>query len=207
MLRNGDPSIRTLRATIELCTVIGCGKPHDARGLCSAHVTSLRRHGSAIAPRARGRIVDGNKICRDCAEDLPLSEFYPVAKSWNSRCKPCLAIQRKAYRDSRPDIVRAQSRASAAKRPLQRRDAARKRRATLREVTVEDVESMAVYDRDGWACGICEIGIPRVTVWPHPLSPSLDHITAISRGGHHSYSNTQAAHLACNMSKGARIPA
>lgn len=202
-LRNGDPLIRTQRVFITVCTIDGCNKPHDAKGLCTAHITHLRRHGST-ARRKPGSVVDGKKICADCREEFPVSNFYPVGKSLNARCIPCAGARAKAYRQSRLAIVREQARDAAARRPLQRRDAARKRRALIRDASVEDVESMAVYDRDGWTCGICSEDIPRVTIWPHPLSPSLDHIQAISNGGNHSYSNTQASHLACNMSKGAR---
>lgn len=205
--RNGDPLVKTLREITARCTITDCGKPHDALGLCAAHITNLRRHGNPILPRRSSEVVDGKKICRGCKEDLPTSSFHRRGDSWVARCKPCQSAHTKAYRDSRPEIIREQARISAAKRPLQRRDTARKRRAALRLVKVEDVESIAVFDRDRWQCGICETAIPRVTVWPHPLSPSLDHILAISLGGAHSYSNTQAAHLACNMSKGARIPA
>lgn len=202
-LRNGDPLVRTQRTFIAECTMDGCDKPHDAKGLCSAHITMLRRHGTTTK-RKRGSVVDGRKICAECAEEFPISNFYTVGKSLNSRCIPCYSAKVKAYRESRIEIVRAQGRASAALRAPARRDAAKKRRALVRQVTVEDVSSIAVYDRDQWTCGICNEDIPRVTIWPHPLSPSLDHIQALSLGGDHSYSNTQASHLVCNMSKGAR---
>lgn len=204
LLRNGDPNIRTQRVIIERCTFGRCDKPHDAKGLCTAHLTNLRRHGEP-QPRKRGEVVDGHKICADCGDDRPVSDFYVMGGSPQARCKPCSAIKTKAYRQSRIDTVREQSRLSAAKRPLQRRDAARKRRAALRAATVEDVSSIAVMERGGWVCGICRNGIPRVTLWPHPQSPSLDHIVALARGGDHSYANTQPAHLACNMSKGDRM--
>lgn len=204
--RNGDPLTLNPRKVINFCTIPSCGKPHDARGLCSAHVTNLRRHGTPT-PRKNYEVVDGKKICLGCGADLPLTNFHRRLNHWAVRCKPCQSAWAKAYRDTRPEIIRAQARASAAKRPLQRRDAARKRRAALRLAAVEDVSSLAVYDRDKWECGICSQSIPRVVIWPHPLSPSLDHILALSAGGDHSYSNTQASHLACNMSKGARLSA
>lgn len=206
-LRNGDPLVRTMRKITETCTIPGCGKPHDALGLCSAHITHLRRHGSPTPPRRAHEVVDDKRVCLGCKESLPTSKFHRRKDSFAARCKPCQSAYAKAYRDARPELIREQARASAAKRPHQRRDSARKRRAALRLVKVEAVSAMAVFDRDGWACGICGGDIPRVTIWPHPLSPSLDHIQAISRGGDHSYSNTQASHLVCNMSKGDRIAA
>lgn len=204
--RNGDPLIRTLRKVTTTCTVPECEKPHDAKGLCAAHITMLRRHG-VVSRRKPGSVVDGRKICAGCQEEFPVSNFYPVRRSLNARCIPCSSAKAKAYRESRIEIVRAQARAAGDRRALERRDTAKKRRALLRSVTVEDVNSLAVFDRDGWVCGICDTAIPRVTLWPHPLSRSLDHIQAISTGGAHSYANTQASHLVCNMSKGARVAA
>lgn len=202
--RNGDPLIKTLRQVTLTCTVDGCVKPHDAKGLCTAHITNLRRHGAPTRRRQQGEILDGKKICAGCQLDLSLGEFHLRLEARASRCKKCRAVYSKAHRESRIDITRQQARESAARRPHQRRDAARKRRAAIRSVHVEDVSSIEVHDRDGWICGICQQAIPRVTVWPHPLSPSLDHVIPVSLGGQHSYSNTQASHLVCNMSKGAR---
>lgn len=201
--RHGDPLAIVKRVVTLTCTLPDCEKPHDARGLCSAHLTNLRRHGMA-APRKKGSVVNGCKICADCAKDLPVTDFYTAGASPQPRCKQCAAIRARQYRESRIDLVREQARRSAAKRPLARRDAARKRRAAVRAASVENVQSMTVFDRDAWICGICNESIPRVTIWPHPQSPSLDHAVPISMGGAHSYSNTQASHLACNMSKGAR---
>lgn len=36
------------------------------------------------------------------------------------------------------------------------------------------------------------------------MGASLDHIIPLSRGGHHTADNVQAAHLACNHRKGAK---
>jgi 5-methylcytosine-specific restriction endonuclease McrA len=59
-----------------------------------------------------------------------------------------------------------------------------------------------VYERDGWTCGICLKRINKRAKYPNPLSPSLDHIIPMSRGGGHQYVNVQAAHLRCNIEKG-----
>lgn len=201
--RNGDPLIKTQRTIISECSIPECGKPHDAQGLCSAHITNLRRHGEP-SPRKKGSVVGGRKLCADCKQDLPVSSFYTAgAHRFQARCKECAAARAKSYRESRQEVVREQYRLSAAKRVQPRRDAARKRRAAIRLAAVEDVVSIEVYDRALWVCGICGCGIPRVTIWPHPESASLDHVIPISLGGAHSYANTQPAHLVCNMRKGA----
>ena len=201
-LRNGDPAVRTKRVVTEQCSVPECGKPHDAQGLCSAHVTNLRRHGAPTI-RKRGEVVNGKKICSMCNVDLPVSAFGKRRDQLTPSCKACSRAYRIARYETDIEASRAANREASAKYARQRRDAARKRRARVRLVTVEDVSSIQVFDRDRWTCGICGDPIPRVTRWPHPLSPSLDHRIPLANGGEHSYANTQASHLACNMRKGA----
>jgi 5-methylcytosine-specific restriction endonuclease McrA len=61
-----------------------------------------------------------------------------------------------------------------------------------------------IYVRDGWLCGICGHAIDPDLRWPDPMSVSLDHVVALANGGDHSAANLQAAHLVCNIRKGAR---
>jgi 5-methylcytosine-specific restriction endonuclease McrA len=63
-----------------------------------------------------------------------------------------------------------------------------------------------VVERDLGVCQIC--GDPMGTeVWPHPLSPSLDHVVPLAAGGSHTLANVQLAHLGCNLQKGTAIAA
>lgn len=75
---------------------------------------------------------------------------------------------------------------------------------------VEHFTSREVFERDGWICGICHEPIDRDAVWPAPGSASLDHVIPLRPPapwlpGTHTLDNAQAAHLACNMSKGNRL--
>src|SRR5258708_17941200 len=62
-----------------------------------------------------------------------------------------------------------------------------------------------IGDRDGWACGICQDTArlvdpsPRA---PRALSPSIDHIVAVSLGGPHARANARITHLWCNVDRG-----
>lgn len=82
---------------------------------------------------------------------------------------------------------------------------ARARTALIRGVTVEHFLHADVFDRDEWKCGICGDVIDRDLRYPDPRSVSLDHIVPLAAGGAHTKANTQAAHLCCNMSKGASV--
>ena len=57
-----------------------------------------------------------------------------------------------------------------------------------------------VWESQGGICGICL----------EPADPNdwhLDHRIPLSRGGEHSYANTQVSHPRCNLRKGNRMPA
>lgn len=89
--------------------------------------------------------------------------------------------------------------------PEKRRAALRrktqKRRAIRRGVDAEAVDRDVVGDRDRWRCGICRRKVDTTLAWPHPRSPSLDHIIPISENGPHTYANCRIAHLDCNMNR------
>ncbi len=101
------------------------------------------------------------------------------------------------YRASKPDARTAYTEA--------KRSADQRRRALKLGATVEKFESVEVFERDGWICGLCGDPVDKTLSWPHPQSASLDHVLPLSRGGPHSKANTQLAHLTCNVIKGARI--
>lgn len=78
------------------------------------------------------------------------------------------------------------------------------RRARMRGAEAEVVDRDRVGDRDGWKCGICHRRINRSLAYPHPRSPSLDHVIPISEGGPHTYANSRISHLSCNLARSNR---
>ena len=55
-------------------------------------------------------------------------------------------------------------------------------------------------------CGICGKQVDFKVKFPHPLSPCIDHIIPVSRGGHPSdMSNLQLAHMCCNRQKSDKL--
>jgi len=74
-----------------------------------------------------------------------------------------------------------------------------RREARKRNAFVEDVLLSVLLERDQDICGIC------ASPFLVGERPSVDHIIPLSKGGQHSYTNTQAAHLLCNIRKGARV--
>lgn len=77
-----------------------------------------------------------------------------------------------------------------------------KRKAKQRAVTVETVDPIKVFDRDGWRCQLCGVKTPKAKRGTYqPTAPELDHIVPIGKGGEHSYRNTQCACRQCNAAK------
>lgn len=80
-----------------------------------------------------------------------------------------------------------------------------KARATLYGADYKRFDKRSVFERDGWLCQLCDLPVDQSAAFPHPNSPSLDHIIPISLGGSHSPDNTQCSHLLCNQRKGNRM--
>lgn len=85
-----------------------------------------------------------------------------------------------------------------------RRDSKATRRARKRGAFVQPVGIAYVRRRDKDRCGICHQLVDVNAKAPAPLSPSIDHILPLSRGGSHEPRNVRLAHLICNSRRGAK---
>ena len=50
-------------------------------------------------------------------------------------------------------------------------------------------------------CGICGQPVDKSLKFPHPMSPTVDHIIPCAKGGSDDLDNLQLAHRACNRMK------
>lgn len=93
----------------------------------------------------------------------------------------------------------SKGRAETRRRNLRTKTA--RRRAAERDPNAEAIDRDEIGDRDGWRCGLCRQKVNRDLPYPHPRSPSLDHIEPLSLGGKHTRLNVQITHLGCNLAK------
>ena len=55
-------------------------------------------------------------------------------------------------------------------------------------------------------CAICGRPVDKSLRWPHPLSPTVDHIIPVNKGGHPSdIANLQLTHWTCNRQKSDKL--
>lgn len=87
-----------------------------------------------------------------------------------------------------------------------RRVAKGRRKARMKEVEYESVDPIKLCERDGWKCQICGIDTPKELRGTYRSNaPEVDHIIPVSKGGPHTYANTQCACKECNMLKSDNI--
>jgi HNH endonuclease len=119
-------------------------------------------------------------------------------RRWEEANREHLSALRRKYRanwsDEKKQSMKEYYRQYAKSHPEIYRENMHNRRAMIREAFVEKVETRILYERDNGICGICGNHVSLTDA-------SVDHIVPLSKGGAHSYDNTQISHLSCNQSK------
>jgi 5-methylcytosine-specific restriction endonuclease McrA len=151
--------------------------------LCATHHQRARKVGTFDQPWTRWR---EERNCAWCGDTFK----SPAHR--DTRCCS-FACSTKLWKRANPDSVRAHG-----------QDAKFKRRARLRQAPYESFTIADVRARYGDDCYLCGEPIDFRLKWPHPLSPSLDHVVPLARGGKHTLDNVAMTNLACNLRKHVR---
>jgi hypothetical protein len=83
-------------------------------------------------------------------------------------------------------------------------------RARHHGVQYQSVPVKQIYERDNYTCQIClkkclpKAMLSKQTGKIHPMSPTIDHIVPMCRGGDHVEANLQTACFRCNTAKGSK---
>lgn len=175
--RYGYTPTVTVTGTCDQCGKDWARKGRAGKGrFCSKHCSNIwhGRHPSLFI-----------KTCAECNR-----EYVGLAKSivCSKDCRQTRAIKaRNALYPPGPNL--AKNHAARAKR-----------------FNVEydyKVNRLGVLERDGWICQLCNEEISHTAIYPSAGYGSIDHVLPMSRGGGHVWNNVQAAHLGCNIAKGA----
>jgi len=206
--RTGSATTRKLGEVIggkRVCATCGVDTP---LGLMSPSKPSYCRvcvNTAAVARKMYRPVPKVTRSCTICAESF-------MGDKRNTKCcgAKCLAEYKRLQdiemsKRMPRDIANARNRAWYEANKDTAFAAKARYRARKIAAHVEDVRREIVFERDGFRCLICTEPLRMDVKAPHPLTPSIDHIVPLSRGGAHSYANIQSAHLACNVAKGARI--
>lgn len=133
------------------------------------------------------------------------SQIKAQRKAWRAANPKQRKAQTKKYREANREKLNIRKKtywkADFENNPEKYRKRNRTRRALKQTTQVESINEKEIYLRDGWICQHCKKKVNKKLKHPDPMSPSLDHIVPLSRGGTHTYSNVQLAHLTCNISK------
>jgi DNA-directed RNA polymerase subunit RPC12/RpoP len=124
-------------------------------------------------------------VCKYCGKTFQCSIFNQTPSYCSKKCA------RKAWADANPDK----------NRQMKARQRHMRRAMKYGNGSVEKINPIQIFKRDGWKCGICGKKVNPEFRFPHPLSPSLDHIIALASGGTHTWSNVQCSHFTCNCHK------
>lgn len=201
------------------CTVEGCKGKLRARGLCATHYNRTRsdRHrkrevpcAHCAAPLQKFPAAGRRSFCDYTCRDLYMMQHglgawgrrgallcdQPSWPGWMGKTCPIVSY----------DCTECRSRFFA--RPTKLRDQAAfcttrcrwafKRRSRR---SIKKAKRVAIFARDNYMCWLCDKPCDQVSPFPHPMSPTIDHITPRSKGGTDEPDNLACAHFICNSTR------
>jgi 5-methylcytosine-specific restriction endonuclease McrA len=160
---------------------------HSLANICSPECQERAR--SSPARQAQPGTVSGTRPAKSPPEP---ADVRPETCGIDVECRRCGKVLR--------DATGTRRYCSSTCRKAEQRG---RRREVLRRAHVEDVTMAELRRRDEDRCRICGEPVDFTKRPPDPSAATIDHVIALSRGGEHSYGNTQLAHLRCNTAKGA----
>jgi hypothetical protein len=123
-------------------------------------------------------------------------------KKWRDKNREKNNAIARLYYNANREIIHETQHKWAKSNPDKINEKKNRRRARKYNGTVEIFRNVDIFERDKWICQLCKKKVNKRLKAPHPLSPSLDHIVPLSKGGSHERKNVQLVHLLCNSKAG-----
>lgn len=178
-----------------VCSLKACVCKH-----CGAEFSAVKKAASLCSNLCKSRYYQARRnygrTCVECGKEFksPFSRAACCSKACvSARCSKA------AFAQGSPTNKIWSSRADAY------RYYSYKRRMIIGASDAEIIDSVAVFERDGWLCQICDEEIDRSRIYPDPGAATLDHRIPVSLGGRHTYENVQCAHFGCNSRKSNKL--
>lgn len=191
------PAVWYDRSTL---TCSNCGKvgAREGAGRCKQCLRYFQKHREERPQEVAERMLlrsRGLKRCAVCSEVKAIAEFPSGSSATYTRkyCSACDEAGRGGWPYRKTEKFRRSKAASAMWR-----------RGKKAAEDAEKFEAIEIFERDRWRCQICGRKVDKKLSGRALMGPQLDHIVPLSKGGTHTRSNTQLAHLSCNVRKGAR---
>jgi len=203
----GNPVKKSNKRRLKVIVCVHCGKSHSVYANSPARFCSLKcsaaenRHINAMR-RSRVAIYTGPPFVRK-----PRINKNPIPQSNRKfksvSCRVCGSWFVTLYTD-----VTCSAKCQKVRVADEQRTAGHRRRARKRGAFVADVWRKKVFELDGYRCHLCNRKCKKVTTYLkgsttllHPLSPTIDHVIPLAKGGTHEPGNCRTACNECNCRK------
>jgi hypothetical protein len=208
------------------CSVVGCNKHVKSKYLCDKHYRRYLKHNDPNVIKHRYDNYIKNAICIQCGNKIP--QKFGSLKYCSGRCTArhrdnlpdmihciicgekfkgghgkitCSDVCKHNHKHERTKKWNEHQRTHNPEYQRLRAGAQRRRRSKIIGTQVEQFEDIEIFERDNWKCQICGKKVNKNKKYPHPMSPSIDHIVPLSLDGAHTRLNVQLAHISCNKKK------
>lgn len=172
----------------------GCLPPGEAMcRLCRAvaqRPTRMKRSACSVCAAAFAQPVSGrSRTCSAaCAKALMLASLGKL-----NACRDCGAGVLSHMPTPRCPLCQ---------REWNRRKCQQRRDAGHGRTKHDGMTIFNLGDRDAWRCHLCRRRVDRTLKFPHPASPTFDHLVPVSDGGEDVRANLRLAHFSCNCGRG-----